>query len=284
VSFVEDTGQKRAHLAYSRSAGSGVGAWNVAAEGSYAGEGDEAEGTFSASYTGNRAEISASHSARTEGLGSANGDFLPVSAEERTSLRLASAIAFADGAWALGRPVASGFAIVEKHPSVKGSAVTVASGDTEIASTDAFGAALVPDLPAFTPRNVEFEVNDLPLGYDLGAESARFVSPYKAGHRVIVGNGNNVTAVGILLGREGEPVSLLAGSAREESGEAEAGSAASSRIDLFTNRAGKFGVEGLAPGRWIIEMPGEQGPLLYRLSIPKTAEGLYRAGTLKPQP
>jgi outer membrane usher protein len=283
VSLAGDTSQKRAHLSYSRSAGSGTGAWNVAADGGYGGEERAADGTLSASYTGNRFELSASHSARTEGFADAGGGFAPISSEERTSIRLASAIAFADGAWAVGRPISSGFAIVEKHPSVRGSAVTVASGGTEIASTDAFGAALAPDLPAFMPRSIEFDARDLPLGYDLGADGARFVSPYKAGHRVMAGNGNNVTAIGILLGRDGEPVALLAGAARKAISGAD-GADAAGHIELFTNRKGKFGAEGLAPGSWLIEMPGGEGPLVYRLDIPAGTEGLYRAGTLRPEP
>jgi outer membrane usher protein len=53
-------------------------------------------------------------------------------------------------------------------------------------------------------------------------------------------------------------------------------------VELFTNRTGSFGAQGLAPGKWIIEMPTEPGPTRYVFEIPDGVTGLHSAGTLKP--
>jgi outer membrane usher protein len=54
------------------------------------------------------------------------------------------------------------------------------------------------------------------------------------------------------------------------------------RVSIFTNASGKFGAEGLAPGRWIIEMATDGSPLKFALDVPKGVDGLYKAGTLRP--
>jgi outer membrane usher protein len=54
------------------------------------------------------------------------------------------------------------------------------------------------------------------------------------------------------------------------------------QIAVFTNKAGRFGVEGLAPGRWIIELTVDSGQVRYELNIPEKTTGLIRAGILLP--
>jgi outer membrane usher protein len=51
---------------------------------------------------------------------------------------------------------------------------------------------------------------------------------------------------------------------------------------VFTNAAGKFGAEGLAPGRWIIEMDTEGARTRFIVDVPEGATGVFKAGTLMP--
>ena len=117
---------------------------------------------------------------------------------------------------------------------------------------------------------------DLPTAYDLGAGAFDFHGPYKAGYRVMAGSAYTVTAMGTLIGRDGAPLSLLAGTAYED------GAESGRQIELFTNKAGKFGAQGLAPGRWVIEMPTEPNPTKFLLEIPAGTTGLHSAGKLNP--
>ncbi len=101
-------------------------------------------------------------------------------------------------------------------------------------------------------------------------------APYKAGYNLQAGSAYTVTAMGTLLDAEGQPLPLLAGTARE------AGKENGHKVELFTNRAGRFGAMGLAPGKWIIEMPTEGEPTRYVIEVPEGVVGLHNAGTLKP--
>lgn len=280
VSLSHETGSRLTQASYSRSTGNGVGAWTVAAGGLHQPDGDTADATFTATYTGNRGNVSAGHTARTEGV-TFHGDGLRLlSAEQRTFLRAETGIAYADGQWALGRPVTQGFAIVGTHDALAAQTVTAGSAQSASATTaDGLGPILVPDIPAYTSRRLTFEIegeDDSAMGADV--PPVRFHAPYKAGHRVILGSENSLTAVGTLIGPDGAPLALVAGYARAQS------SQGGDPLELFTNRTGRFAVHGVGPGHWIIEIAHDGGQLRYMLDIPEAGSGLYQAGALRPIP
>jgi outer membrane usher protein len=80
-----------------------------------------------------------------------------------------------------------------------------------------------------------------------------------------------VTAVGTLLGPESKPLPLLTGIASEAAHPEK-------KVELFTNRAGRFNAQGLAPGKWLIEMATEPVSR-FELTIPPETVGLYRIET-----
>ena len=90
---------------------------------------------------------------------------------------------------------------------------------------------------------------------------------------LMVGSAYTVTALGTLLDAEGEPVALLTGQAIEADNPEK-------QVELFTNRAGRFAAQGLAPGERTIEMATE--PVTrFALTVPDDAVGLFRAGALQ---
>jgi len=79
--------------------------------------------------------------------------------------------------------------------------------------------------------------------------------------------------VGRLLTGNGEPVALVSGLATELAApEREA-------VPFFTNREGRFGLTGLAPGRWRLTLP--QVGAVYEVEIPDE-EMAVRLGELTP--
>ena len=74
---------------------------------------------------------------------------------------------------------------------------------------------------------------------------------------------------------DGEPVSLLTGVAFPID-------KPDKQVTIFTNASGRFGAEGLAPGKWVIEMATEGAPTRYEIEVPNGADGLFKAGELKP--
>ncbi len=193
---------------------------------------------------------------------------------QTTSVRAGGSIAFADGHVAIGRSVYDSFAILEPHPTLEGRPVLVRGRFSQqpVAHSGLFGPALVP-LGSYSAQFVPYDVEDLPLGYDLGTGNFEFYPWLHSGHSRVVGSQFNITVVGSLMDADGHPLNLTYGVATAE------GDADAPKIEIFTNRIGRFGASGLAPGAWLIRMTNG---LTYRLVIEPGGESLVRLDHLTP--
>lgn len=252
----------------------GVGSWNASAISEIHADGQTSV-SGSASYLTNRAEVFFNHSAELSGPGYGGLD-RPHSTQELTSVGVATSFVYADGVLGMGRRIANGFALITPHESLQGSPVVVGEAESRVAESDWLGPAVVPSASPYRQTRVTYDAPSAPAGYDLGSAAFDMKAPYKAGYNLKAGSAYTVTATGKLLDAEGQPLPLLAGEAREANKEN------GRKVELFTNRAGSFGAQGLAPGRWIIEMPTEPGPSRYDVEIPEGVTGLHNVGALKP--
>ncbi len=274
VSLAYDAQTQTPRATYTQSATSGSNSWSALVDSSFEGSARTAVIAAAASYAGNRGDVSLTHASRIDGLSSGGGGAR--SADERTSLRVETGIAMADGAMSFGRPIRNSFAIVETHETLGARDLSLGPRDKEIGHSDWLAPALIADISPYTQRRVEFDVDNLPAGYDLGAGAFDFHGPYKAGYRVRAGSAYTITAMGTLVGEDGKPASLLSGLAREVDRKD------GPEVQLFTNKTGRFGIQGLAAGRWIIELATEPQPTRYVIEVPQEASGVYNAGALKP--
>lgn len=256
-----------------RSEGNGIGRWDTSVNVQQLGYTDTTNASASFGYYGNRGEVNVSHFADASGpIFDAKNT---AAVTQRSSVRVGASVAFADGVVAVGPPIRGGaFAIVHPHESIAGKEITVGDNDYVRAKADRWGPAVVTDVPAYSSSAVPVDVADLPLGYSLGAGAFDLRGSYRAGYALEVGSAYSVSVVGTMLDETGEPVALTSGTAQSADN-------ASKQVPVFTNGAGKFGADGLAPGRWIIEMATEK-PLRFMLVVPKGVQGLFKAGTLKP--
>ncbi len=256
-----------------RAEGNGIGRWDTSLNVQNLGYADTTNASGSLGYYGNRGEVTLSHF--TDATGTLFDPKRGADVTQRTSLRVGASVAFADGVVAVGPPIRGGaFAIVHPHDSIASKDVIVGDTDTVRAKADLFGPGVVTDVPAYWPTSIPIDVADLPLGYSLGAGAFDLRASYRAGYLLEVGSAYSVSVVGLLVDADGGPIALSSGTARSVENPAK-------MIAVFTNGAGKFGAEGMAPGRWIIEMATDT-PLSFSLVIPKDAQGLIKAGTLKP--
>lgn len=263
-----DTRRERARLGYQRSEGTGVGSYSASVNVERVEDSSGVNASFN--MLTNRAEIGAAHLTSF-----ANGGGIT---DQRTSLRTAFSIAYAGGQVALSRPIYDSFAIVKTHESLNGKRVYLdPRGSEYTARSDGLGAAVLPELSAYSPRSISYDVPDAPPGYDLGSGVLQFQSPYRAGHLIEVGSGYFVTYTGQLLKADGSPLELTAGNAFEDAHPERA------PLLMFTNRNGRFAVQGLRPGGWRIEMPIENGKIVYHVDIPADSTGLERGGALTPE-
>jgi outer membrane usher protein len=263
-----DTRRERARIGYQTSRGRGVHSWSAAAN---IDRSETATGV-NASITNvlNRVEIGGSHQTFFD---SASGDIN----DQRTSVRAGASLAFADGAFGVSRPIYDSFALVRSHKSLKGAAVYVEPRDEFFsARSGLLGGAVSPELSAYSPRVLTFDVPDAPPGYDLGAGAAQVLPPYRSGYLITVGSDYFVTAVGELRDTTGQPLRLWVGQA------VELARLERSPIRIFTNATGRFSIQGMRPGRWRVEADAASSTV-YVIDVPAEAEGLVRIGVLRPE-
>ena len=263
-----DTREDRTRLSYQALSGQGIGSYNVSAD--LERTSNDSGLNASANYSANRADLGISHFTTFDGTFGGVQD-------QRTSAQVGTSLAFADGAFSVGRPVFDSFAIVKPHPSLADAQVIVNPSPTYYTSSnDSFlDTALENNLSAYAERTITVDVPNAPQGYDLGSGSYRLFPGHRSGYVLEVGSDYSITAIGRLVSAEGEPVALLAGRA------VEIAKPDREPVTVFTNRDGRFGASGLRPGRWRIEMPTDPASV-FMLDIPASAMGVVRAGDLKP--
>lgn len=222
-----------------------------------------------ASYTGNRFEAAFEHT-YTEFIdtGRAPG--------QRSRITAASSIAWADGTVAIGRPINDSFVMVKRHQTLKPSRIFVdESFGRPAAIADRFGPALVPTVDSYIVRRVRWDAETPPLGYDLG-QTERDVFPfYRSGVVLRAGSDASLTAIGTAFDADGQPLPLVGGVIRASDGRDFVD------IQTFTNRAGRFAAQGLAPGQYEVEF-FTQPPLRFNFTIRQDATGLINLGTMLP--
>lgn len=264
VSVGAESRNRMLRAGYSRAPESSLNDWGYNVDVSRT---DDAVGLNGAAvYVANRGEFEINHATVFDN----DGDI----ASQQTSLRAYGALAYAGGRFGLGRRVYDSFALVSAHSSLGSRPVLIrgVSALEESGRSGRLGPALVP-LGSYYSQSVPYDVEDLPIGYDLGSGLFQVQPRLHSGYVLTVGSAYYVTAAGLMLDDQGQPVSLRMGRAVSLD-DPEAPQAA-----VVTNRQGRFAVSGLSVGRWRITMVG-QPALVYDIIVPETT--LYRAGEVRP--
>lgn len=197
------------------------------------------------------------------------------SAESDWSLQ--TFIGYAGGSFGIGRGVNSAFVIAPVHKTLRGAQASVVSGDRVIARSGFFGPAVVPIDRAYGVARYEIKVDPLPVGYDIGSGSIEVFPGYGSGYRATVGSDASYIAVGFLATAEG-PVALASGSVEPVDA---ARRKTWKERGIFTNRAGRFVADRLAPGRYRIVLGGGRTA---EFEVKPGSEGLVDVGTIRVAP
>jgi len=198
---------------------------------------------------------------------------------QRSTYTVATQLAFAGEHVAFGRPVGSRFAIVVAHETLDDSPVGVAEskgGQTREAQTDFLGAALVSAGNAYQPQSVFVDVENLPAGYDIGTGQYDLFPGAVAGYAVTVGSDASHVVMGNLVYADGKPLSLLGGEVRAKEHKD------FKPVLVFTNSAGRFFAEGLAPGKYDMVL-GAAMDIVVPIEVPENVPGVIDVGTITVQ-
>jgi outer membrane usher protein len=221
-----------------------------------------------ARYTGYRAVASLFHDVTTPASNAENLD-------SRTSLGFGTALVYADGQFAVSRPVQDSFAMVVPRLELAGQKIGVDRvRDSYTARADWLGPAVLPSLSSYQVRTLTIDAPDLPLGYELGPSEYTVWPTYRSGTVIRIGTGATVLLSGVLQEADGAPVSLLAAEIVSLS------EPTMKPLEVFTNRKGKSVVEGLMPGNFELRL-FEEGQPPVSFEIPKGKAGLSDIGSLR---
>jgi len=188
-------------------------------------------------------------------------------------LSFATAIAFADGYWALSRPISDSFALVVPQNALSGQTVGVNPDGlgSYITRADSLGAGVVPNLSSYIVSRLQLEVPDLPIGVEAGEAVYYALPSYKSATVVRVGTEATVFIRGILEDSNGKAIALQSGEVRSLS------DPQWQPLTLFTNRVGKFALTGFKAGRYELKIESQT----LQFEIPEGKVGLYDLGILK---
>jgi outer membrane usher protein len=218
-------------------------------------------------YIANRFDARAS-------LGTAGTNFGGIADEQTARLQIGTSFAFADGAFGIGRPIQDSFLLARPHETLDGTDVITGralNGGYEAASGP-LGAAVVNRLSSYSTQDVQYDIDTLAAGYDIGSGVVRVDPPFRAGYDLVVGTDRFVSAVGFLQ-IDGAPAELVTGLITSEDDEG------FEPEPFFTNSAGRFGMIGLAPGRsYTIRL--NDGGQTFTINVPEDNTGLYRLETI----
>lgn len=193
---------------------------------------------------------------------------------EEATVRLQSALAFADGTFALSRPVRENFAIVTGKEGLEEVAMKVDpdSGGASRARSAWLSPAVLTDLSSYRVRDVRVEPVDPPFGATPDKMTFRVAPTYKSGVLLKVGKEPQILAIGHLVDELGAPIGYLPVAIRrvDQAGEP---------VETFTGKNGAFQVPDLRPGKYEIR-PGSARWGRVIVDFSESSDGISRLGRI----
>ncbi|MFM7350408.1 MAG: fimbria/pilus outer membrane usher protein [Erythrobacter sp.] len=189
------------------------------------------------------------------------------------NFRLQSGIAFADGAFGIGRNPGRGFVMVDRHASLKEARVDVETSGIgrRAGQNNRMGPAVISQLSGYRPDNIRVSVIGAPPGYDIGPGEYLTQPGAFSGVRVTIGSNAFRSALVTFVMPDGAPVKLADGVVRNlDTGETSG---------VFTNAAGRAVLSKLGEGRYRVEFMG--GDLVFDFAVGEDAPAIIRLGTQK---
>ena len=187
------------------------------------------------------------------------------------ALSLSGALVAADGRFALSRPVADSFAIVEIEPALAG--VLVYENSQEIGRTDARGRVLLPNIASYANNYASLRDKDVPIEYAIEKVGKSFSPPFRSGTLVPFHIEQLRTFTGRLQYRTGAQVRPL-------EYHLVAVEAAGRAIEVPTGKNGDFYIENLPAGRHRASVQIRGSRCEFAIDVPATVETAVALGDI----
>lgn len=258
-------------LSYLHSSSNQIGSLGYGAVASR--EGDSVVGQGFADYIGNRFDATVSHSSYGETI-------RRFGSQNVTSVRVGTSLAFADGAFGVGRRINDSFAVLYPHDNLKGHSVVAGQSlvnNDYMSRSGTFGGAVNGYLNSYVDQSIQYDVENAPPGYDVGEGVVRVKPTYHSGYKLKIGTDAFASAMGTLLLPDGKPVSLIGGQVLALDGKDKA------PLPFFTNSVGRFAIQNLRPGV-AYQVNLGSGAARFDFTVPANTKGLVDLQTIKLKP
>ncbi|WP_264877616.1 fimbria/pilus outer membrane usher protein [Vibrio agarivorans] len=207
-------------------------------------EGDEDTQTYSGltNYVGNRFNAEAEYGFTHDEDNNSHD----------VSARISTALSVVDNNVGWGRPYSGSVAIINVHRSLDADVYVNALADDE---PESISTRAISNLASLDGGHVEAEVfvssPDAPIGYNLGPSAHSVTAGSVTGHVIQVGSEASKTIIGTFTDSEGVPIELQQGRVENED----------MTVSFFTNKAGRFVLEGIAAGDYQVWLDGFDEPV-----------------------
>lgn len=197
-------------------------------------------------------------------------------ARSNAGINLSTSIGLADGHVGIGTNISTPFALVDKHKTLKEVDVLInvnRKNQAQGKSGNKLGA-LINLGSGYSNAQFTVDVPDAPLGYDWGPGTYRLSGGANTSHYFQVGSALSYTVLGVLTNDKGEPFSLTRGKVVQPGTEIQPGKVFSKAF--FTNRKGRFVIEGVGFGDFTLQLQGATG----HFTIVESDQRFVDAGTI----
>ena len=196
----------------------------------------------------------------------------------RTEVRVGTAIVMADGHVGLGRPVRNSFAMIAPRSGADDFNIAVeprtgfASTETRYSAySGSLGPAVVPSLVAYFNRSLQVDAPNAPAGISIGGQVYAVRPGYRSGYYIPVGDDANVSIVGNMVDRSGEPIAYAVGLVEKVGVEDDEDPG-----QIFTNATGRFFIEGVEAGEsYRVVLTVGEISVTHIIEVPEDLSGIY---------
>ncbi len=191
----------------------------------------------------------------------------------QTSLRANTAIGIVDGHLGWGRAPSGPFVVSSLHPTLaKNTAdLDVDQDGRPTAQATSLIDGLYPLTQPYSSNHIDYNMKDAPLGYDWGEGQITFIPGAATGHFMEIGSDASYTIKGILQFVDGSPLTYYQGKIKGED----------IAISIFTNKQGRFFIQGLTPGSYTLTVDGIKHSSSIKVQVIGGESNLIDVGVLR---
>lgn len=206
--------------------------------------------------------------------------------QSRSDLRVKTALSFADGQFAMSKPIHDSFVIVT-GPKNQDKDIAVIKGNANFSRSE--GKALpdhyqgliqkdaspaVVNISSYHYNTVNVDSTALPLGSDLESTEFTLKSSYKRGYLLKAGGEPGVIVDATLVDLKGNPLAL-------KGGELIAMDTQRKPITFFTNRTGRIRLISIPPGKYQLDLFDNKKGAEQVLNIPNKIGQIHTIGKVQ---